>query len=56
MVWMLAQYVGLVPEASLLSAVALYYVAYLTAAIWLMATRYPWMMKKQSEQQGEIAA
>jgi hypothetical protein len=52
--WLIGQSLGLLPQATLLAALVLYFATYLSAAMWLMNRYYPWMIKKQTSQDLQV--
>jgi hypothetical protein len=54
--WLVAETLGVVPKATLLGIITLYYATYLVGSIGLMGMRYPWMIQKASAQSQEGAA
>lgn len=53
--WLIGQSFGLVPEASLLGMLAVFWTVYVISSVVLMKRLYPWMMEKASAQTGAQA-
>jgi hypothetical protein len=54
--WLIAQSFGLVPEASLLGMLAVFWAVYVLSSVVLMKRLYPWMLEKASAQTGAEAS